>query len=121
MLAATTSMADHTLDSVRLVLALGARNENISHALDEHFQRVIAQTVELLNSNSPLKYRVLPEAISLAVRLTLREELKRLVFDIASSRSFSGETAKQALVELEATFDTPSESTHFSKAVYAAI
>ena len=121
MLAAASSRSDRALDSVKLVLLLEAKEEAYPDTLKAYFREVIRQTIELLNNPSELASEAMPEAISLAVKLTTDDQLRELVQNLLDDENISSEQAEMALTGLETSFDPNCEPAHFSKEIYAAI
>lgn len=122
MLAAAESRSDRSLETVKLVLALETKQQQYPESLKAYFKDVIQQTIALLRSPTESASSALPEAVSLAVRLTSNDELRVAIEQILHQDGIiDADKAETALSNLEAGFDPRSESTHFSKEIYAAI
>lgn len=121
MLSATESRSDRALETVKLVLAMETKHQQYPDSLKTYFNEVVKQTIALLQSPSDTAPTALPEAVSLAVRLSSNAELRSAIEQIIQKDSIDAETAETALSNLEAGFDPRSESAYFSKEIYAAI
>ncbi len=121
MLAAVESRSDRALETVKLVLALEAKKQRYPETLKNYFREVIKQTLALLEEPSGTASTALPEAVSLALKLSLNQELRAAIEAIENANEIDTERAEVALNNLETGFDPSSESAHFSKEIYAAI
>lgn len=121
MLAAAESRSDRALETVMLVLALETKQQQYPDSLKAYFKDVVQQTMALLHSPSASAPTALPEAVSLAVRLSSNNELRTAIEQILQQDDIDASRAETALNNLEAGFDPSSESTHFSKEIYATI
>lgn len=121
MLAAASSRSDRALESVKMVLRLESKNQQYPETLKIYFRKVIQQTVELLNDPTEVASQAMPEAVSLAVKMSSDQELRNLIEGIQKFDNISSDQAERALSSLEASFDPTGESAHFSKEIYAAI
>lgn len=121
MLAAAESRSDRALETVKLVLALETKRQQYPDTLKTYFKEVVKQTMALLNSPAESASTALPEAVSLAVRLSSNKDLRAAIEEILQQDDIDANKAETALNSLEAGFDPSSESAHFSKEIYAAI
>jgi len=121
MIAAASSRSDRALESVLLVLRLESKNQQYPDTLKSYFRTVIQQTVDLLDRPIEVASQAMPEAVSLAVKISSDEELRELIEDILKVDNISSDQAEKALSSLEASFDPAGESAHFSKEIYATI
>lgn len=121
MLAAAESRSDRALETVKLVLSLETKQQPYPETLKAYFKEVVLQTMALLKSPADSASTALPEAVSLAVRLSSNEELRTAIEQILRQDDIDADKAETALNSLEAGFDPSSESAHFSKEIYAAI
>lgn len=121
MLAAASSRSDRALESVKLVLLLESKQQDYPESLRTYFMSVLRQTMDLLHRPADNASTVLPEAVSLAVKMSSDQELRKAIEEILSQPKISCNTAEIALNSLEASFDPSSQSAHFSKEIYAAI
>ena len=106
MLAAASSRSDRALDSVKLVLLLEAKRQAYPDTLKVYFWEVMRQTIKLLNNPSELASEAMPEAISLAVKLTADDQLRELVQNLLDDEDISSKQAEMALTCLETSFDS---------------
>lgn len=120
MIAVASSSSDRALETVKLVLLLEVKKQDYPSTLKNYFRDVIKQTVELLEKPSDSAYEVMPEAVSLAVRLSSNDELRAVIKEILKN-DITSKRAEKALNNLEVNFDPNSESAHFSKEIYASI
>ncbi|WP_349358690.1 hypothetical protein [Stappia sp.] len=121
MLAAAESRSDRALETVKLVLALETKQQQYPDTLKAYFKEVVQQTMALLKSPSESASTALPEAVSLAVRLSSNEDLRMAIEQMLQQDDIDADKAETALNSLEAGFDPNIESAHFSKEIYAAI
>ncbi len=121
MLAAAESRSDRALETVKLVLALESKQQQYPETLKTYFNEVVRQTMALLKEPYGAASTALPEAVSLAVRLSTNAELRAVIEQILQQDDIDAVKAETALSNLEAGFDPISESAHFSKEIYAAI
>lgn len=121
MLAATSSSLDRDLDSVKLVLLLEARKQDYPETLKSYFRMVLEQTMSLLNQPEKAAADAMPEAISLAVKLTSDRHLRDIIQGILGADEIPSDKAETALSSLEASLDSNIGPAHLSKDIYAAI
>ena len=121
MLAATSSRSDRTLDSIRLVLLLEAKEQDYPETLKSHFKMILEQSLQLLNSPTELISSALPEAVTLAIKMSSDEALFNALEPINTIDDITSDLAKIALSSLEASFDTDRKPAHFSQDIYSAI
>lgn len=103
------------------MLALESKQQQYPDTLKAYFREVVQQTMALLKSPSESASTTLPEAVSLAVRLSSNDELRAAIEQILQQDDIDADRAETALSNLDAGFDLSSESAHFSKEIYAAI
>ncbi|WP_288938810.1 hypothetical protein [uncultured Roseovarius sp.] len=121
MLAAASSRSDRTLDSVKLVLRLEAARQNYPEPLKQYLQNVVKQANDLMDRPEEVASETSPEAVSLAVKFSSDEALRRALQAILGEGDISSDDAALALESLETSFDPIGESAHFGREIYAAI
>lgn len=121
MLSAAMSKTDRALETVILVLVLETKNQDYPETLKKYFKNVVNQSIEILGSPEKSVSDAVPEAVSLAVKLSSNSKLRKIFEKMTNEDDISSEQAKLALNNLEAGFDPAREPAYFSKEIYQAI
>jgi len=121
MFAATLPNTDRVLETFKLGLLLESKKQDYPPSLKDYFREVINQSLALADRPEGVAASPMPEAVNLALKFTSNEALREALSELFINKKNASELAKVALKELESTFDTNRESTHFSAEIYAAI
>lgn len=121
MLAAASPISGQPLETIKLVLLLETRGEEYPETLKKYFRNVLAQTLDLLRDPAGSAQTALPDAVSLAVKLSTNNVLRSAIEEIAKEDDIASAIAQNALSNLEADCDANRQSAHFSREIYAAI
>lgn len=121
MLAAASPISGQPLETIKLVLLLEARGEEYPETLKKYFKNVLTQTLDLLRDPAASAPTALPDAVSLAVKLSTNDGLRSAIEEIAKEDDIASAVAQNALSNLEADCDANRQSAHFSREIYAAI
>lgn len=121
MLAAASPISEQPLETIKLVLLLEARGEKYPATLKNYFKDVLTQTLDLLRDPAASAPTALPDAVSLAVKLSTNNDLRSAIEEIAKEDDIASAVAQNALSNLEADCDANRQSAHFSREIYAAI
>lgn len=119
MLAAAAPNRDRVLENLVMFLVLKASDDRIPDVLGKRFFATLAKSSEILNDPSKISPQTTSESVSLATRMMLDEELKKLLSEANRTCSISKEEARTALNRLEGSYADRRESPGSGEAVFA--